>query len=190
LTDISDLLDAMPDTEAIDRFWQQICREMVAQTAASEYERGRADGHLATIAKLKRAQHQAVDDLDAYLDRWHACCRQCRLGGYREGCTDCQTQERSTFGEAVAGDRTPAEALAAARASWEPLGLDPGPGWVHLGGSVVHHHQCKPACYQHEPGWYRIEDAIAIIETLPGNYAENLAQLRAQAAATTGRTAA
>jgi hypothetical protein len=190
LTPISELLDAMPDVEAVDEHWRRICQEMVAETAASEYERGRADGYLAAVADFKRAQHQAVDDLDSYLNRWHICCRPCRLGGHREGCPGCEARTRDTFGEAYPGDRTPAEILAAARASWEPLGLGPGPGWVHLGGPVVHHHRCKQVCYQHKPGWYTIADAIAIIETLPGNYAENLAELRTQAAAAPGRTAA
>ncbi len=181
MTDISELLDAMPDPAAVDEHWRRICQEMVTATAASEYERGRAEGYLAAVADLKRAQHQAVDDLDAYLSRWHVCCRPCRLAGHREGCPDCQARTRSTFGQAMPGEPSGPELPAVAAASWEPLGLGPGPGWVHLGGRYVHHHKCIPACRAYESGWYRVADAIAIIETLPGDYTEAIASLRAMA---------
>jgi hypothetical protein len=191
VTTISELLAAMPDPEATDEHWRQICREMTGQTATAEYERGWVDGLLAAVAELKRAQHQAVDDLDTWLNRWHLCCRPCRLEGHRAGCRDCEDRTRATFGEALSGERTPAEILAGARASWESFGLGPRPGWVHLGGPPVHwHRKCTAACRAYEPGWHRIEDAIAIIETLPGDYAQVLAGLRTQAAAAPGRTAA
>jgi hypothetical protein len=192
LTTISELLAAMPDAEAVDEHWRRICREMVTKAAAEAYERGLRDGHLATVATLKRAQHEAVEHLDAYLSRWHVCCQRCRLEGHQEGCPDCQARTRETFGDPLPGDLTSEEMLARARASWEPYGLGPGPGWVHLGGQAVHHHRrCTAACYAYRPGWYPVAEAIAIIETLPGGgYAGILAELREQAGAASGRTAA
>ena len=63
------------------------------------------------------------------------------------------------------------------------IDLGPGPGWVHLGGPEVHHHKrCTAACRAYRPGWHRTADAIAIIETLPGDYAGTLARLRKLAA--------
>lgn len=192
---ISQLLAVMPDPEAVDEHWRRICQEMVTATAASEYERGSADGYLAAVADLKRAQHQAVDDLDAYLSCWHVCCRRCRLEGHRDSCRDCQARTRATFSDPQPGDYPGGvEGIAWVKAAWEKAGFSfPhwGPGWVHLGGPPVHWHKpCTAACYAYEPGWHRIEDAIAIIETLPGDYTEVLAELRAQAAAAPGRTAA
>jgi hypothetical protein len=190
LTSISELLAAMPDAGTVDRHWRRICKDLVAEAAAAEYKHGFRDGHLATVAALKRAQHEAVDHLDSYLARWHLCCRRCRLEGHRNGCEECAGRTRETFAEPLPGEPTPGEILARARASWEPLGLGPGPGWVHLGGPVVHHHRCTKVCNAYEPGWYTLTDAIAIIETLPGDYAAALAELRALAAAAPGRTAA
>jgi hypothetical protein len=175
--DINELLEAMPDAETVDQYWRQICREMVGRAAAAEYERGLRDGHLLTVAELKRAQHQAVDDLDTYLSRWHICCRRCRLDGHRRGCPDCHARTRETFGDPLPGDLSPAQILARARDSWEPLGLGPGPGWVHLGGRAVHHHQCTAAC-NYRPGWYQLDEAINILSRLPGDYSGTLADLR------------
>ena len=190
MTDISDLLDATPDAEAVDEYWRRICREMVAATAASEYERGLREGYLLATADLKRAQHQAVNDLDAYLSRWHVCCRPCRLAGHQEGCPYCHVRTRLTFGEATPGEPSGPQLAAVAAASWEPLGFGPGPGWVHLGGRYVHwHHPCTAAC-DYPPGWYTAADAIAIIEALPGDYAKVLDELRTQAAAASGKAAA
>jgi hypothetical protein len=192
---IGELLAAMPDAKAVDEHWRRICRQMVAETAAAEYERGRADGAIAAIAALKRAQHQAVDDLDAYLNRWHVCCPRCRQEGHKEGCPDCQASTQETFGDPLAGDYPGGAAgIARTKDTWEKAGFDfPhwGPDWVHLSGPTVHWHKpCTAACYAYEPGWYRIAAAIAIIETLPGDYAEALADLRRQIATAPGRTAA
>jgi hypothetical protein len=77
-----------------------------------------------------------------------------------------------------------AEGLARVRASWlaQGLGLGPGPGWIHLSGAVVHYrHACQPACHAYEPGWYTPAEAAAILATLPGDYAEAIASLRAMA---------
>lgn len=180
---ITELLDAMPDPAAVNEHWRRICQDMVTRRAAAEYERGLRDGHLATIAALKRAQHQAVDDLTTYLTRWHLCCRRCRLKGHLNGCQECVSRTRETFGEPMPGEPGSAELVARARASWEPLGLGPGPGWVHLGGPVVHHHACSAACYEYKPGWYTLADAITILEALPGNYIAAIAGLRSQATA-------
>lgn len=195
MTDISELLAIMPDTAAIDELWRRICREMVAETAVAEYERGRVDGFLAAVAEFKRAQHQTVDDLDAWLNRWHLCCPRCRLEGHRDNCPNCVGRTRETFGQPSPGEPDGAGLIARAKAAWEEAGFSfPhwGPGWVCLGGPEVHWHRpCAAACYAYEPGWYRTADAIAIIETLPGDYAGILAELRAQTGMSArGRTAA
>jgi len=44
-------------------------------------------------------------------------------------------------------------------------------------------------CYAYEPGWYTPAEAVAIIATLPGDYAAILKELRAQAGAA-GKAAA
>jgi hypothetical protein len=191
VTDISELLAAIPDPAAVDEYWRRISREMTAAAGAAEYERGLHEGYLLAVADLKAWQHGVVRDAELERRQRHLCCRRCQLEGHRDSCRDCADRTRETFGEPFPGDLGPAEMLARACASWEPLGLGPGPGWVHLGGRYVHWHKpCTRACYAHEPGWHRVEDAIAIIETLPGDYAAVLAELRAQAAATSGRTAA
>lgn len=184
------MLDVMPDLEAVDQYWRQICREMVAATAAAEHEQGLHEGYLLAVADFKAYLHGIVRDAELERRQWHLCCRRCRLEGHRDSCRDCEDRTRESFGQPVPGE-SPQEILARARASWEPLGLGPGPGWVHLGGAAVHwHKRCTRVCYAYEPGWHRIADAIAIIETLPGDYAEALAELRSQAAVAPGREAA
>jgi hypothetical protein len=110
--------------------------------------------------------------------RGHVCCRPCRLAGHREGCADCEDRDRETFSQPHPADRGPAEIFARARASWASFGL-PEPGMVHFSGPAVHHHRCTQACYAYKPGWYTAGQAIAILATLPGNYAEVIASLRA-----------
>jgi hypothetical protein len=81
------------------------------QFAREEYERGRADGW----REGREDAHREVErdwremarkvarggpshaELEAH--RWHVCCRPCRLGGHRAGCTDCEDRTRETFGE-------------------------------------------------------------------------------------------
>ncbi|HYB48683.1 MAG TPA: hypothetical protein VED20_15235 [Streptosporangiaceae bacterium] len=190
MIDINDLLDAMADPAAVDEHWRQICKEMVGQTAASEYERGLHEGYLLAVADLKAFQHGAVRDAQLEQRRWHLCCRRCQLEGHRDGCQDCEERTRETFGQAFSGEVAPAEITARALASWEPYGLPPA-GMVHLGGAVVHHHRCAAPCHAYRSGYYTPAEAIAIIETLPGDYAEVLAGLRARAgSAPSGRTAA
>ena len=43
-----------------------------------------------------------MDDLDAYLNRWHVCCPRCRQEGHKEGCPDCQASTQETFGDPLA----------------------------------------------------------------------------------------
>ena len=195
MTDISELLDAMPDPEAVDEHWRRICREMVAARAAAEREQGLHEGYLLAVADFKAYLHGVVRDAEFERRQWHLCCRRYRLEGHRDSCRDCEDRTRETFGDPRPGDYPGGtEGIARAKQAWEEAGFGfPhwGPGWVHLGGPPVHwHRQCTAACYAYEPGWHRIEDAIAIIETLPGDYAGVLAELRSQAAAAPGRTAA
>lgn len=119
--------------------------------------------------------------------RWHVCCRPCRLGGHRRGCADCEDRSSETYGQPHPADNS-GDVAVRARASWEPYGL-PLPGLVHLGGRVVHHHICTAACDAYVPGWYTPQAAAAILETLPGDYAEAIASLLASAG-TPGRRAA
>lgn len=49
---------------------------------------------------------------------------------------------------------------------------------------------CNPYCYAYTPGWYPIAEVIAILRTLPGNYAGNIAELERKAADQEGRRAA
>lgn len=97
------LLAALPDPVAEASLRKQYARE--------EYKRGRADGwnagYLAALADAKRAQHQMVADLELELARWHVCCRSCRASGHRDGCRECETRIRETFGEPHRDDHVP-----------------------------------------------------------------------------------
>lgn len=163
LLEVSDLLDAELRLRlaAYREGWQA-----AEQAHADDYQRGLVDGALGR----KRAQHELVEmaRLDAL--RWGP------GGGER-------------FGEPQAGDFTGGpEAVERVRQAWLRAGLSlgPGPGWIHLGGRYVHHNgaygtaRCTAACYAYKPGWYRIADAIAIIETLPGDHSDALVELRSQ----------
>lgn len=94
---------------------------------------------------------------------------------------------RERFADPRPGDQTPEQMVARARASWAPLGLTP-PGMMHIGGPAVHNHpyprRCNAACHAYEPGCYPIADVIAILRTLPGDYAQTIAELERKAAAT------
>jgi hypothetical protein len=52
---------------------------------------------------------------------------------------------------------------------------------VWLGGPPVHHHACTAACRAYRPGPYSPADAAAILTTLPGDYAAEIASLQARA---------
>lgn len=167
LLELSDLMDRqlVLRLRAYREGWQA-----AEQARADDYSTGYADGTMGH----KHAQHDAVEALKLYMRRWS-------LRGQR--------RSRRTFSAPHPDDCGPGEAARRARASWEPLGLGPGPGWVHLGGRYVHQHRCVAACRGYEPGWYRTGDAIAILAALPGGYAETIASLRAMTAAP-GRSAA
>ena len=129
---------------------------------AGDYPAGYVDGALAR----KHAQHDAVEYARVLAARWGP-------GG------------RDHFAGPRPGDYPGGPAgLARVRASWAAAGSSLGPpGMVHLGGPAVHGgHACTPACYAHQPDWYTVAEAIAIIAALPGDYAKTLAALRAQAA--------
>jgi hypothetical protein len=142
---------------------------------ADDYSRGLVDG----VLGHKRAQHDCIRALTGGTDRvdlW-------------------QEQQAKTWGPAGRehfGDPRPddypggAAGVARAKAAWEKAGFSfPhwGPEWVHLSGPTVHHHRCEPVCYSYKPGWYHAADAIAVLETLPGDYADAIAELRLQMAA-------
>jgi hypothetical protein len=187
---VSELLAAMPDPDAVDGHWRRICQEMAGEADAAAYERGLTEGYLLAIADFKAFQQQFVQDAQLERRRWHLCCRRCRLEGHRDGCRNCEDRTLEAFGHAHPGELAPAEMAARTRASWEPYGLPP-PGMVHLAGPVVHHHTCRQVCYAYKPGWYTPEAAAAILATLPGQYAEVLAELRALSGATApGKVAA
>jgi hypothetical protein len=189
VTASTELLDAMPDPEAVNQHWRQICREMTEEAAASAYERGLREGYLLAVADFKAFQQGVVRDAELERRRWHLCCRRCRLEGHQDGCRDCEDRTRETFGQALPREAAPAEIVARALASWEPYGLPPA-GMVHLGGAVVHHHACKPICYAYKPGWYTPAEAADILAGLPGDYADTIASLRAMAGTFERRTAA
>lgn len=175
----SDLLAAMPDTAALEEYWRRIFAEMTSQAALSAYERGFEDGAVEAVRAYKAAQHGIYRDALTERARWHLCCRRCRLNGHRDGCTDCEDRDRETFGQ-PSPDESPAELAAQARASWEPLGLAP-PGMVHLGGKLFHRHSpCTAAC-NYAPGWYRPEEAAAILARLPGDYRNAISELQRKA---------
>ena len=154
--------------------WERLCATayrdgyQAAETAhQDDYERGLVAGALAR----KRAQHDLVEMARLDVARWGPAGRE-------------------HFADPRAGDFTGgAEAIERVRQAWLRAGLSlgPGRGWVHLGGRVVHgnpggHRPCTPACSASRPGWHRIEDAVAILETLPGDYAETIAELRSEMA--------
>ena len=171
--DVAAVLELSDERDVHLRLRREAFREgwQAAEVAhADDYNRGYHDG----VLRRKHAEHEAVEALRLYLRRWEL------RGGRRT---------RATFAEAHPADFTGGPgAVERTRQEWLRAGfsLGPGPGWVHLGGRLVHHNgaygtaRCTAACYAYEPGWYRIADAIAIIETLPGDYAEALAELRAQ----------
>ena len=151
--------------------WERLCAaayregwQAAERAHTDDYSAGYMDG----LLRRKHLEHQAVETAGVELARWGP-------GG----------QEH--FGDPQPGDY-PGGAFGAARAkaAWEKAGFSfPhwGPGWTHLGGRVVHWHRpCARAC-NYEPGWYRTADAIAIIERLPGDYSEALAELRSELAA-------
>lgn len=173
LLEVSDLLDGELRLRlaAFREGWQAAER-----AHADDYSAGFNDG----LLRRKHIEHGAVEAARIELARWGP-------GG------------REHFGDPQPGDFTGGtEAVERVRQAWLRAGLSlgPGPGWVHLGGRYVHHNgaygtaRCTAACYAYEPGWHRIADAIAIIETLPGDYSGALAELRSQARASQGGTAA
>jgi hypothetical protein len=85
-------------------------QQLSAEVGQRRYQEGRSAGYLQAVAEIKRAQHQAVDDLDLYLTRWHVCCGPCRRTGHQPGCTRCQARPRATFGEIHPDDFTGLEA--------------------------------------------------------------------------------
>lgn len=40
---------------------------------------------------------------------------------------------------------------------------------VWLAGPVVHWHRCTDACYSYQPGWYPLDEALAILAKLPAD---------------------
>jgi hypothetical protein len=161
-----DLLAALPDPLA------EI--ELLRQLALEAYERGRADGWY--------EGHETAEQEMAR--RWNAIAAPIARGGIEHP----ELEERrwgpagrEHFGEPGPEDRTPAEMVANATASWEPYGLPP-PGLVWLSGPPVHHHHCNKACYSYEPGWYTPGRVIEILRTLPGAYEANIAELERKAA--------
>ncbi|MGH3186759.1 MAG: hypothetical protein ACRDOL_05755 [Streptosporangiaceae bacterium] len=97
------LARAMRVGEPPTRYWLGFARQIRAETAAREYERGLREGYLLAIADLKAFQHGAVRDAELERHRWHLC-RRCRLQGHRDGCRDCQDRTRATFGDPFPGD--------------------------------------------------------------------------------------
>ena len=150
---------------------------------ADDYQRGLVDG----VLGHKQSQHDVVRALTGGTDRvdqWQE--QQAKTWG---------PAGRAHFGDPRPGDYPGGAAgIARAKAAWEKAGFSfPhwGPGWVHLSGQTVHWHKpCTAACRAHKAGWYRTADAIAILETLPGDYAGTIATLREQCAMTTESEAA
>jgi hypothetical protein len=54
-------------------------------------------GYAAAVGDMKSAQHAVLPELQLEIRRWHVCCRSCRLGGHRDGCTRCEDRTRQTF---------------------------------------------------------------------------------------------
>jgi hypothetical protein len=168
------LLELSDERDRWERLVEQAYRDgcRAAERAhADDYQRGLIDGALAR----KRAQHDLVEMARIDAAQWGP-------------------NGREHFADPRPGDYPGgADGLARIRAAWltEGLGLGPGPGWVHLGGPVVHWHKpCTSACYAYKPGWHTTADAIGILATLPGDYAEVIAALRVQADESAGRRAA
>jgi len=172
------LLELSDERDRWERLVEQAYRDgyrAAERARADDYQRGLIDGALAR----KRAQQDLVEMARIDAAQWGP-----------EG--------REHFADPRPGDYPGgADGLARVRAAWlaEGLGLGPGPGWVHLGGWLVHgnpggHRPCTKACYAYKPGWYTIAEAIGILATLPGDYAGAIATLREQADESTGRRAA
>lgn len=169
------LLDLSDERDQWHRLANDMWREgwqAAEQARAGDYGAGYYDG----ILGRKRFEHQLAEEAELELFRWGP-------------------RGREHFADPRPGDWPGgAEGIARTKAAWEKDGFSfPhwGPDWVHLSGQAVHWHKpCTAACYAYEPGWYRTADAIAIIETLPGDYSEALAELRSQARAGLGGAAA
>lgn len=188
LTLAAALINALPDPAAEIELRHRMAREA--------FERGRAcglsEGYVEAIADVKAAQHAIYGVLARHHEvserRWHVCCRPCRLRGHRSGCPDCENRTSRTFSQPHPADSS-GDVTARALAAWEPSGMPPA-GMLHLGGPAVHHHRCERTCREYRPGWYTPAEAAGILATLPGDYASAIEELRAQAAITSGRTAA
>jgi hypothetical protein len=169
MTVISDLVDALPEPLAEIELRLQLAREA--------YERGREDGW--------REGHEAAEHEMA--ERWDKIAGPIARIDPERTHGDLEVRRwgpdgREHFGDPRPGDRSPAQMIEKARASWAPLGLPPD-GLVYISGPAVHWHRpCTSACYAYKPGWYSPERVIEILRTLPGDYRANISELERKAA--------
>jgi len=63
-------IEAAELAEAETACRHQLAREMTAQAAAAEYERGLAEGYMLAVADLKAFQHAEVRDAELETLRW------------------------------------------------------------------------------------------------------------------------
>ena len=135
---------------------RQLDHDDARRIGAAEYERGERDGYERGARTLADGWARYWPDRAAAPSADEQECRRWGGGG------------RERYAEAAEGDRTGAQIVADARASWETAGFTlPPVGWLYLGGPPTHHHNCGAACRAIVPGWYSPDDAAAIIATLP-----------------------
>lgn len=162
---LAGLVDALPDPASEVKLRRQLAREA--------YERGQADG-----------RREGYERAEADMARaWRAIAEPIARGGI--SVKELQARRwgpggREHFADRRSEDQSPAEIIASARASWEPLGLAL-PGLVHLGGSAIHHHHCTDACRSYREGWYTPERVAGILAALPGNHLAAIAELKRRA---------
>lgn len=93
--DISAVLAVLGDPDAESAY-----RAVIALEARRDgYRTGYAAGWIAAFKAVKRAQHQAVTDLETECERWLVLCGPCRRNGRRERCDRCEHRTRETFGQ-------------------------------------------------------------------------------------------
>jgi hypothetical protein len=73
-----------------------------------EVGHGQAEHELLELAsEEKRLRLGILNALSAAAppaERWHVCCKRCRLSGHRGGCRSCENRTRETFGQPHADD--------------------------------------------------------------------------------------
>lgn len=90
--------------------WERIIQASARAAYAAGYADGQADERTEADRAWAGRPRQRVPPGDSLPElearRWHLCCPSCRLGGHRDGCTDCEDRTAETFADPMRGDHT------------------------------------------------------------------------------------